>query len=1072
MAPLDHLDALRGVLADLETIIARPDCQLPTAPSMLVRGEAGIGKTHGLLDAAKWREAHGLLSIVVFGEDIKGRPDPWPDIISKLGLGSTTGSDSILDSLNACGEATGLPLIIFVDALNETTPDRSAWQNWLPPMIERIKRRPFLKICVSCRDTYLRDVMPDGLTIPTVHHNGFAGHEYEAQFAFFRHFKLGAPAEPLLHEEFSNPLFLRLFCEAVSENHERIIPAGRDGLRFVINSLIRAKNERAARACDFDARENRVRGALRALANEMATTGPFVPLERARQLINQWPNPQSKSLLTILEAESLISVIRQPAHDAHDDPAYVVRFTFERFGDFMIAEHVLDGASDLDSFVDKGLPILSRLTSTSSGSGLLEAFSILIPEKYEVELMDIAPSFDQSALWESFLRTIQWRAPTSISPRTVELMGLALDRDVGDGIAFDAVLGLACRPDHPLNCDFLHRRLARMPLLKRDPLLASLIERSYSKWTTSVDTKSAVHRLIDSAHRCDLAGLPDDVAILWSTILSWFCASPDRRVRDLSTKAMVNIFRSRPSAITHLFRRFLDSDDEYISERVLVASYGGLLLNPSKPDLGAAAAVAYETYFAEGTPPQNASLRDHARLIIELARDLGVDSPQMDPNRYRPPYRSTWPIRFPSEESLSPYVDDDEHFPEMNLVEMLGMATGTDFARYVVEPRIFQTFDMGRAKINKLDVFRWFLKTAVELGYPGPSGKCALFDHAVIQSYGGGRGKPGWAERLGKKYYWIFLRQLVGVLSDHIARKEWDETFPPADDLQGLDLRDIDPTDLRQFSQTETADSAWLTPLPYNFPEPREVSGDALWAKNDDLPPLSDTLILTGPDGTKWHVLDMSYSWRGTRPDKRVESYRLVQRHINAVTCAKKDVPRVKKAFESDQLDLSSFGPKDYRGYLAEYPHRFSYRQRRFDPISFGTVRNRVRFGFVQINQLRGGEWERDYSGILSHLVMPSPDIIKVGNLVWDGCGGWMDNQRTIQALSPQWRSDESSGLLLRLDYLDQFLAQRDEVLVILGFQMKFVAGSDNGRNQMEERTMLTRSEGRTTAVGRSLRIF
>jgi hypothetical protein len=75
---------------------------------------------------------------------------------------------------------------------------------------EQIKRRQFLKLCASCREIYVREVMPPGLDIPAIEHNGFLGREYEAQFAFFQHYKLGVLGEPLLQEEFANPLFLRL----------------------------------------------------------------------------------------------------------------------------------------------------------------------------------------------------------------------------------------------------------------------------------------------------------------------------------------------------------------------------------------------------------------------------------------------------------------------------------------------------------------------------------------------------------------------------------------------------------------------------------------------------------------------------------------------------------------------------------------------------------------------------------------------------------------------------------------------------------------------------------------------
>jgi hypothetical protein len=55
MAPLDHLRALLGVLRKVEPLALQPEGQLPAATGVLLRGEAGIGKTHAIVDAAATR---------------------------------------------------------------------------------------------------------------------------------------------------------------------------------------------------------------------------------------------------------------------------------------------------------------------------------------------------------------------------------------------------------------------------------------------------------------------------------------------------------------------------------------------------------------------------------------------------------------------------------------------------------------------------------------------------------------------------------------------------------------------------------------------------------------------------------------------------------------------------------------------------------------------------------------------------------------------------------------------------------------------------------------------------------
>jgi hypothetical protein len=938
-APLDHLRYLLAVLREIEVLAFQPEGRLPAAIGMLVQGEAGIGKTHGILDVSLKRHASGVLSLVLFGEDVRDN-DPWQALISKTGLEKGLGRDAFLDALNAAGETTGFPLVIFIDALNET-PDRRGWQSWLPPMFEQIKRRPFLKLCVSCRQIYVREVMPPSLDIPAIEHNGFLGREYEALFAFFRHYRLGVPAEPLLHDEFANPLFLRLVCEALRDTKAQAIPLGREGIRAIINLLLCAKNERAAFVCDYDRRENRVSDAMLRLAGAMASTGSrALPLAEARALVDGLPATLSQSLFAVLESESLVSIVEHMRPGIGTETLFSVRFTFERISDHLIAEHLLGGITDLQAAFASGgglYFLVATNKAAQANAGLFEALSIQLPETFGIELIDIAGNVDQALLWNTFIASLQWRNPIFVADRTVELVYEGLRSNNTIVAMFESLLGCAARPAHPLNARFLHLILNRIPLLARDPMWADCLEELYSSWSDTVRPKSVVHRLIEAARHGDLDNLPDEVGTLWAIMLAWFCASPDRRIRDQATMAMVRIFRARPTCITPMLRQFLRSDDEYISERILVAAYGALLLNEATPELRDAAALVYRLYFADGVPPLNASLRDHGRLLIELSIELDVAPQGVDAKLYRPPYDSVWPIELPSEDEVRVYAEDRERFPQMNLVQMFGLATGTDFARYVVEPRVTNAFNVEKPGLDKLGIFRWFIKEAADQGYPGPHDLCAHFDRTLLGKFGGGRGKPGWAERLGKKYYWIFLRRLVGQLADHADRKTWSGTFAPSEDLQGLDLRDLDPTDIRRFMASPAGDQAWLTPAPYVFRGSDVAEDDAGWAGENDLTDIGHVLTLSDPDGAVWQVLDISHSWDGKRKaPRRGGSYRNVSRSVRAATCHGEDIKKVANSFVKAPLDHFNHGPHDYRGYLGEYPRRWPYTHRLNDPIDFG----------------------------------------------------------------------------------------------------------------------------------------
>jgi len=250
--------------------------------------------------------------------------------------------------------------------------------------------------------------------------------------------------------------------------------------------------------------------------------------------------------------------------------------------------------------------------------------------------------------------------------------------------------------------------------------------------------------------------------------------------------------------------------------------------------------------------------------------------------------------------------------------------------------------------------------------------------------FGGGRGKPGWAERLGKKYYWIFLLQLVGQVADHVGRKSWSssDSRSPTNDLQGLDLRDIDPTDLRMFVRDRPGDEPWLPPCRYVFTVLDSPEDDAVWVAKDDLPEIERALVLRDGNGFQWHALDLPATWNGKRTDRKVSTYRHVSRDTSAATCDLADIDRVREAFSGDALDFHN-DPRDYRGYLGEYPRRWPYRSRRDDGVSFAFESADIDLEYLALRQLRGGEWERDYSlvGRSPSLLMPSTRLIAAGSL-------------------------------------------------------------------------------------------
>jgi hypothetical protein len=293
----------------------------------------------------------------------------------------------------------------------------------------------------------------------------------------------------------------------------------------------------------------------------------------------------------------------------------------------------------------------------------------------------------------------------------------------------------------------------------------------------------------------------------------------------------------------------------------------------------------------------------------------------------------------------------------------------------------------------------------------------------------------------------------------------------PLNDLQGFDLRDLDPTDLRMFARNMPENDHWLFPSAYAFAAPNSPNHDAEWVAENDLPDMGTALILSDDSANQWHVLDLRANWRERRTDRKVSSYRYVRRSIRALTCSAAATGRLKRAFVDGSLDLFDREPRNILGYLAEYPKRWPYTGHLTDSGFFAGKNGGVDVGYIGILQLRGGEWERDYSltGSSPSLLMPSTELIEASDLQWDGRGGWRDAQGVTQVIDPLWYSDKGPGLIIRLDYLDQILEEKRKVLVIMGFQVKIIAGTDIGPGRLSEYTLFVRGKSKTKLIGRKI---
>ena len=702
-----YLSRLLGALGEFIALLESGAAEAAERGALLLTGEAGQGKTHLLCDVGERAVKAGSPAIVLLGGRLSGRRF-WSDCAEQLTL-PQIGGEALLGGMRAAAEASNAPFLLLVDALNESA-EPSGWREELPGILAELDNDPWISLGVSVRSPFLPVVLPPaglGDRVAEVEHPGFAGRELEATERFFDAFGLEQPRVPLLTPEFTNPLFLKLYCEGLKGLGLTAPPAGEAHISDVFTRHLEWKARRIATTLALDPADRAVERAIDRFSEELAArNSEHMPRTEAAALVNafapalhEWP----RTLFGQLLGEGLLA--QDIAWSSHsDEPSEVVRFVYQRFADYRIAGALLEPFPSEAAFraaLETGRALRERIYSAPAG--WVEALSVLVPERLGVELLDATnwrfrPAYVREGWERALIRSIVARRPEAMSDRARELL-VDIERKsiyLRDEV-LQAILSVAPLPDHPLNADHLHRVLLANVMPNRD---ASWGRRIYYAF----GDEGPLDRLIRWAARGPYSGSPDEVLRLAGTVIAWTFTSPNRFMRDYATKALRQLLDTRCAVLTELLRQFATCDDIYVIERLAVVAHGSLLTaGDQDPDGALTLGRATRDYFLHQETTPNVLVRDAVRGCFEWAMRRGLIE-QSEYDEVSPPYGSAPPEKPRTKKQLERAYDRNKRDRKGNYIPspygrlFFSLFDMGDFARYEVESTLNHFTDLPLSK--------------------------------------------------------------------------------------------------------------------------------------------------------------------------------------------------------------------------------------------------------------------------------------------------------------------------------------------------------------------------------------
>jgi hypothetical protein len=705
-----YINQLYETLHGLTKSINRHEARLANAHRLLVTGEAGVGKSHLLADAAQHHIARGYPAVLVLGGSFVDG-EVWRQVCDQLGLNNVS-PDEMLGALDAAGEAAGTRALIMIDAINERG-GIAIWKERIAAFLATADRFQHVAVVLSCRTTFLPYIVADldENVLPRLSHPGFAGLAAEAAQRYLDQRGIVRMAAPNLSPEFENPLFLRTCCDALERRGESELPRGLAGVSGVFDFYFGAVSEAITARMGLFPRLRIVEQALDGITAAMVTArSGYLPINAVHALLEGLHSSQNKaeqSLFFQLENEGVLTV--EPEVEGKFITE-MVRFTFERLSDHRIAQALLEseiiGTDPAPAFAQVGaLRDYVIGQNAYRFAGIAEAFAVQLPERYGIELLDLIDDvYSAYDHLPAFRSSLLWRRQDAFSARTVKLLEENADR-LEDDLWLDTMIAVATEPANAFNADHLDRWLRPMTLPERDELWS--VRATYH----ARGEGNAIDTLIQWVLVNGLKPIEEARARLAAITLAWLTTLSHRAVRDMATKALAVLLVRRRWLASQLIADFGRLNDAYVVDRVLAAAYGAATRSHSNDDLGALAEAAYNAVFADDPIPPHALIRDHARGIIELAAHRGVLPASISLDRARPPYPVGAPVELIKDATLAGYVQTYESRSFYRDAIMGSAVEDGDFARYEIDSLANQFLELPRAEVGRSNEVRykeWF----------------------------------------------------------------------------------------------------------------------------------------------------------------------------------------------------------------------------------------------------------------------------------------------------------------------------------------------------------------------------
>lgn len=969
----EERDEISSAISDIERVMAifsslildETDVLLSNAKVLLIQGDAGVGKSQMFAHAVNELISLGIPSIFLSGNRFINNDDAYSQIINLLQLNNIT-FPSFLDALECIGEELSHPVVVFIDAINESFSN-GTWANGIPQIVEVLEKYHYIRFAFSFRTGFEKQLYFEDTWIQSkpeivqLRHTGFTENRTTAIRAFFDYY--GIPFSPSFYfkSEMKNPLYLLLFCE-VNDGTDTDMPS-------LFEKLLKKVDLEARKAINLTEAPDLIFDFVEEFVSKLLERSTWFVEKKDLLNFNFWNRNGISNkwsyISALVDGNVLIDNVK-------DDTIHYY-FSYNLLQDYLVAKEVVRQHNCIESILEWATKRLSIEDGTIKKYGECDCIIAVSEICYEQFGKDIVPyildllrdSNDVSYLCDKYIQSYAWRKNKNVDREL--FLNLANKYGIAPRIVFPVLIDNSIKPTSPLNAEFLDEILWRQTMVMRDQIWTSYINSSFTK-------EERITQLIESLLTGEnVLDLSDKQLKLLLILFGWHLTSSNRVLRDKCSKAMIEVLKNHFQYCLFVLQHFEKVNDPYVIQRLYGIVFGAVMKRRTQEpeEFTKIADFAYHSIFMADEVYPDILLRDYARLILERWLLENPNQGIIDKEIIHPPYN--YPDLPRMEEA--DYCDSKKYSSAIIDIawSMLPNCTSSggaygDFGRYVFQAAVskFEGVDIRNTYLFAMDYI------INQIGYDN------RFRERSSRRINYNRHDTRKCERIGKKYQWIAMYHTLARISDNhnldASQSDGDGINNQFKGAWNPYVRDFDPTLSSSFMNNPQAPSKMLGELHnVEFLDDFYSSDCSIveWA-NKPIPFFDiqyNKLVLQDTDGVNWVLLNNSQTDRmneaKTSEFRSGERSQIIWRQANAFFIEEDQFERFMEFCVEPNFDIREL-PKNGNQYYQMFNREY-YWSPAFDEC---------RANEQMICEVDSGEYEEieypSYSSLWANLTLPT----------------------------------------------------------------------------------------------------